>query len=326
MNGRGTALQGVLAAGALAIAFMFAQSREGIGLNEAVIVEARSSDIQRLKYFDGKRTYIVTPDTENTGDLFVHVSAGERMVARGAAPEKIPDRDIKGGRLARDLWKAFAPLKAMRALGKLSPERLKALGLADTPRRLIVTVRGIESTYRLATPPPGAVEPYLMAEDTGSVFVVSRLIMNSFSERALGPDQAHAFQIYDIDRITITPVGKDPLTIKAIRGEGTESQLVAQSAIKANIASVQTWHHTLFTVPAEDALGKGEVPKSGEPQVQYRLEYWLGRDRQGWMDIAAGTAHGQPCLYFRSEQSLGWMIGPQGSVNLIDQADTLFKS
>lgn len=165
-----------------------------------------------------------------------------------------------------------------------------------------------------------------MSEDTGVVFVVSRLIMNSFSERALGPDQAHAFPVYDFDRLTITPIGKDPLTFKSIRAEGTDSQLVAQSAVKANIASVQSWHHGVFNVRAEDALGKGEVPKTGEPQVQYRLEYWIGRDRQGWMDVAAGTAHGQPCLYFRSEQSLGWMIGPPGSVNLIDQADSLFKS
>jgi len=164
-----------------------------------------------------------------------------------------------------------------------------------------------------------------MSEDTGVVFVVSRLIMNSFSERALGPDQAHAFPVYDFDRLTITPIGKDPLTFKSVRGEGTDSQLVAQSAIKANIASIGSWHNSLFTVPAEDALGKGEVPKTGEPQVQYRLEYWVGRDRQGWMDVATGTAHGQPCLYFRSEQSLGWMIGPAGSANLLDQADSLFK-
>lgn len=325
MNKRGTSIQGVLAAGAMGIAFMLAQSRESIGLNEAVVVEAKAADIQGLKYFDGKRTYTVWPDSENNGDLLVHVTAGERFGQRGMPSEKIPDRDLKGGRLAKDLWAAFAPLKAMRALGKLPPDRMKSLGLSDTPRRLTVKVRGIERTFRLATPPPGAVEPYLMAEDTGVVFVVSRLIMNSFSERALGPDAAHAFASYDFDRLTITPVGKEPLTLKSVRGEGTDSHLVAQSSIKANAASIQSWHQTLFSVPAEDALGKGETPKFGEPQVQYRLEYWLGRDRQGWMDIALGTSRGQPLLFFRSEQSLGWMVGPQGSAQLIAQADSLFK-
>lgn len=326
MNGRGTTIQGALAAGALAIAFMLSQSRQSIGMNEAVVVEARSADIQRLKYFDGKRTYVVTPDPESSGDLLVHVTAGERFVARGVAPEKIPDRDLKGGRLAKELWAAFSPLKAMRALGKLPQERLKTLGLANTTNRLTVNLRGIERSFKLATPPPGAVEPYLMAEDNGMVFVVNRVIMNSFSERALGPDTGHAFPIHEFDRMTITPVGKTALTFKNIRGEGTEVRLSCQSTLSANMASVQAWHNGVFTVPAEDALGKGEVPRAGEPVVQYRLEYWLGRDRQGWMDIALGTANGQPRLFFRSEQSLGWMVGPSGSAGILAQADSLFKS
>lgn len=326
MNRRGTAVQGALAAGALAIAFMLSHSRQSIGMNEAVIVEARSADIQTLKYFDGKRHYLVSPDPRSPGDLLVHVTAGERLVAPGVPPEKIPDRDLKGGQLAKDLWNAFAPFKAMRALGKLPPDRLKALGLEDTKRRLTVKVRGIERTYRLATPPPGAVEPYLMAETDGSVFVVNRLIMNTFSERALGPDRAHSFNLHEFDRLTITPIGKAALAFKNQRLEGTEAHLVSESALQVNATSLEQWHSGTFAVPVEDALGPNETPTSGEPKVEYRLEYWLGRDRQGWMDLALGTFRGQPRLYFRTEQSLGWMVGAPGSQMLVEQARSLLPS
>ncbi|MDX2018614.1 MAG: hypothetical protein SF187_00130 [Deltaproteobacteria bacterium] len=326
MNRRGTTIQGALAAGALAIAFMLSHTRQSIGMNEAVIVEARSSDIQTLKYFDGKRYYSVSPDPANPGDLLVHVSAGERFIARGVPPEKVPDRDLKGGQLAKDLWNAFAPLKAMRALGKLSPERRKALGLEETKRRLTVRVRGIERTYRLATPPPGAVEPYLMAEDDGSVFMVNRLIMNSFSERALGPDKPHSFGLHEFDRMTITPIGKAAIGFKNQRLEGTEAHLVSEAALQVNATSVEQWHSGAFSVPVDDALGAGETPSTGEPQVLYRLEYWLGRDRQGWMDLAKGTFRGQPRLYFRTEQSSGWLIGAAGSHMLVDQAQSLLSS
>ena len=101
---------------------------------------------------------------------------------------------------------------------------------------------------------------------------------------------------------------------------------MSEAALQVNATSVEQWHSGAFSVPVEDALGQGESPPFGEPQVEYRLEYWLGRDRQGWMDLAKGTYQGQPRLYFRTEQSLGWLVGGSGSHMVVEQARSLLPS
>lgn len=326
MTRKGTALQGFLASSALAVAFVLTQSQQSAGMNEAVIIEARSADVQSLTYFDGKRRYEVKPDpAAGPGELLVHVSAGERYYRPGAPPEHVPDRQLRGGRLAKELWAAFAPLRALRSLGKLPAERLQSLGLTDTPRRLTVNVRGVERTYRLATPPPGAVEPYLLSEDDGAAFMVHRVIMNSFSERALGLDRPHEFAANAFDRMVLTPVGRpSALAFKAIRGEGTELQLHPEQSLAASRAAIEQWHGEVFNMSVDDVLGPNEVPTSGAPQPQFRLEYWLGRDRQGWMDMALGTFRNEPRLFFRTEQSMGWMVGVAGSQTTLMEAQKLF--
>ncbi len=325
MTRKGTALQGLLAGGALTVAYLLSQSSASVGMTEAVIIEARASDLQSLKYFDGSRHYEVKPDPEaGDGELVVNVSGGERLYAPNTAPDKVPDRELRGGRLAKDLWGAFSPLRSLRSLGKLPPERLKQIGLTNTPKRLVVKARGIERKFRLASPPPGAVEPYLLSEDDGTVYMVQRVIMNSFSERALGVDQPHDFALNAFDKMVITPVGKKPVHFRSVRGEGTEMQLRPEEALSINPTTIEQWHAGLFGLSVEDILGRNELPAAGPPQTQMRLEYWLGRDRQGWMDLALGLFRGEQRLYFRSERSFGWMVGPRGSHSLLLEGQKLF--
>ncbi|MCG5054023.1 MAG: hypothetical protein KA712_13750 [Myxococcales bacterium] len=326
MTGRGTAVQGALAATALGVAFLLSRAGDSASLAEAIVIDARSSDLESLTYFDGKRHYRVEPDpAAGPGELRVHVSGGDRRVPVGMAPERVPDRTLRGGRLAKDLWAFFSPLRSMRALGKVSDERRQALGLTETKNRLTVKVRGVERKFRLAPPPPGAVEPYLLSEDDGRAYLVQRVVMNTFSERALGPAEVHDFPMTAYDRIALTPVGKPAVTLKSLRAEGTETHLSPEAELSVNLASLEDWHRALFTIPIEDALGPEELPASGPVNVRYRLEYWSGRDRMGWMDLAVASFRGGPRLYFRSERSLGWMVGPQGSAALLDQADKLFR-
>lgn len=325
MTRKGMAVQGLLAASALGVAYFLSQGRDSAGLTDPIILELRTADLQSLKYFDGKRHYTVEPDPElGAGELRVHVTGAERKFAPNMPPDKVPDREIRGGRLAKDLWAAFTPLRAMRTLGKLPQERLVQLGLADTQRRLVVKARGLERSFRLATPPAGAVEPYLLSEDDDKVYMVQRVIMNSFSERALGPDRPHAFELFEFDRMVLTPVGHPPIAFRGVRGEGIEMALHPEASLSANRAAIEQWHANLFTLSIDDVLGRDETPDFGPPKTELRLEYWLGRDRQGWMDLAVGTFRGEQRLYFRTEQSYGWMIGGPGSHTLLLEAQKLF--
>jgi Domain of unknown function (DUF4340) len=107
------------------------------------------------------------------------------------------------------LVKALAPLKALRAVGKVEPGRYEEFGLDKPEGTLKVTVDGKEHTLVLGGTTPGGGERYAKYQ-SGEVFAISGDIAQSlmFGDSRLPERELHGFKNEDIQRVRIQKGGK----------------------------------------------------------------------------------------------------------------------
>ena len=70
------------------------------------------------------------------------------------------------------------------------------------------------------------------------------------------------------------------------------------------------WNRLIVT----EVLGKGELPKAGEPQVALRLDYRRAGKPKGFLELAFDSGRG---VWARSENTAGWVGVHQGAEELV---------
>ena len=242
-----------------------------------------------------------------------------------------PDREYRGNELAEQLLDRVAPLMATRDLGKLSPERLEQLGLGTTAKTLSIEestaevmrktssalAPGVVVQFRVSTP-PGAAGTYLLGGD-GRAWVVADSLATDLSAAAsrLVDRRLHAFKPDDPDTLTLVSEGRTrSWVVRRIQGV---NRLAPVDAPDSPSAEATLWADRVWRLQPVELLGKGEVPREGTPQPQFRLEYLRNRRPLGHLEVArAGNE-----TYARSENTVGWVRLPQGSGTLAEQAEHL---
>src|SRR5262245_23217440 len=122
MRARGAAIQGGLAALGLALAYGTWQREPERAPGEVVVVQASKTEVQKVRYEDGKKGAELTRRTDGDDTItWVKVSA--------SADGKVPERELRGNPNADKLFEGFGPLHASRALGVLDAAKLKELGV-----------------------------------------------------------------------------------------------------------------------------------------------------------------------------------------------------
>ncbi len=150
--------------------------------------------------------YVTTVDTEEGTPPAGHM-------VPSAAPLKPPQPkttrfvSVKAG---ETLVKALAPLKALRAIGKLSADRNEEFGLDKPEGTLKVTVDGKEHVLLIGGTAPGGSDRYAKYQASGEVFAISGDITQSLmaGESRLPEREPHGFKSDEFTRVRIQKGGK----------------------------------------------------------------------------------------------------------------------
>jgi hypothetical protein len=329
MNPRAAAVQGVLAALGLILAYTTWQREPERAPGEVLVLSATRGEVQRVHYEDGTRAT----------DVERGAGAAEPAIwiKQSASPDgKTPARALRGNEASEKFMDGFGPFRAARALGTLGAAKLKELGFEGSKKKLEVTARGVKRSFALAGPSYGAF--YLKDDQDGRVYLVTGAPIadvDSVGAR-LVDRRLHDFAPGEFDAVTIIVGSK--------RRELVQPQPPAQHAMGARLAGRQdpskidelasNWHDKLWRMAAVDALGRGEAPKSGTPEVALRLEYrWRGKPK-GWIELGRVAAPAQaamstpetkappagPELFGRSEHTVGWVALPASAEDVIKEA------
>jgi hypothetical protein len=172
--------------------------------------------------FDGKtRKVRLESQKDELGYYYVTTVTNEEAppaaasAAPSAAPLKPPPEpkpparfiSVKAG---ETLVKSLAPLKALRAVGKVGPERNEEFGLDKPEGTLKVTIDGKEHVLLIGGTTPGGSDRYAKYQNSGEVFAITGDIAQSllFTESRLPEREPHGFKNEDVVRVRIQKAGE----------------------------------------------------------------------------------------------------------------------
>ncbi|HXU72656.1 MAG TPA: DUF4340 domain-containing protein [Polyangia bacterium] len=311
MNVRGAAVQSGLAALGLVVAYTTWQREPERAPGEVVVVDVNKGDVQKVRFDDGNG---------KTVEMESHKEGGEEprvwLKLSADAKAKKPAREVPGNEGAERLWEKFAPLRATRALGTMSADKLKELGLDAPKKHLEVTARGVMHRFDVGSSPFGVSDPYVKDVGDGHVYVLGGSVVNDleaagvrFVDRAL-----HGFKPGDYDSVTISAGGKSR-TLSAPPAENAFAIKLINPKTNKPDEMAKNWHDKLWRLMVTDVLGKGEMPSSGTPEVACKVEYsWKGKSK-GFVELgrtapssvasnASPTGPGEQ--WARSERTASW--------------------
>lgn len=345
MKLRSTAIQGGLALVGLVAAYLtWQRPPEQTKADAVTVVSATKQSLDRLHFEDGTKFIDVTRKTEGGSRLWVTLGflPGKAPVfdagvaelvsldggqADGGAlakltppPEPPPTRETYANDRADSLFAKFTPLEAQRALGTLPKEKLDELGLVGSERKLDVYVAGVPRSFVVSKPVSGIIGSYVQDVKSGEVFLLQSSVFSELDPGStlLVDRRPHAFKQAEFDKFVVKVDGKDTAFVQT-NAEIPQTAKVAREASPDKPDELaKNWHDKVWNrLIVTEVLGRGELPKAGEPQVQLRIDYSARGTPKGWLEVGADPSGG---TWMRSENTASWVSVHQGAGELVLEA------
>ena len=357
MKARSAAVQGAIAAGALALAVAtWLRAPEAAPPGSVVIAELPPGSVQSVVWDDGSHRVEVERVSQGQPEVWVRIArspsllppdagadaggaaagppaAPVRGVDAGAHPDALsrgdagptplelappaPDRELRGNEAAEKLLEQFSPFTATRALGVPEVAKLRELGLDNSLRHLDVWTQARHLSFQVSSP-VGTGASYLRTED-GRVYVLGGSVVQDLAAAAsrLVDRRVHAFRLEDVDRVVVH-LGTQSRTLFQKRVGGV-AKIVTDARSETPDAYAQGWMDRLNKVVPTDVLGRGELPVEGDPHGELRVDFFRGSQPLGFVELARA----QTAWFARSEHSLGWMRVVGRAEGLVHDAEHL---
>jgi hypothetical protein len=345
VRAQNAAIQGGLAVVGLLAAYVTWQRPKETKTNDtAVVVDASKQSLQKIHYEDGVRFLELTRTTDDEPRTWVTQGflpgqpaaldagltqvvldggapdGGAAMLVNLKPPEPTPTREVKGNERADTTWQRFAPLEATRALGVQPNDKLKELGLDDERRRLDVTVAGTARHFTVSKPQAGVFGTYLRENSSGQVYLMTGSMFSDLdpSAQVLIDRRLHTFKLADIDKVTVKADDRS-VDLVVTNADIVQTMKVARASTPDKPDElVKNWYDKTWNrIVVTEVLGKGELPKAGEPKVMMRLEYSSHGKPKGFLEIAEDL---KMFWWAKSENTAGWVAVHQNVEDLVAEA------
>jgi len=137
----------------------------------------------------------------------VNPDAGAPPPAPGGPKTKT---DFVSVGVAQKLVESLAPLKALRALGKIPEDRAAEFGLADPEGTLTVTIGGVERKLVLGATTPGGGDRYVREPQTGETYVIDGAAVRDLdtAESRLVERELHGWKEAEVSTAELSAGGK----------------------------------------------------------------------------------------------------------------------
>ncbi len=231
--------------------------------------------------------YVTSVDKEDAPVADPHAGlAGHDGVPLKAPDAKEPKKEtsrfvsVKAG---ETLVKSLAPLKAVRAIGKVETARNEEFGLDKPEGTLKVTIDGKEQVLVIGGTTPGGSERYARYQNSGEVFAISGDIAQSlmFGDSRLPERELHGFKNEDIARVRVQK-GNKTRELVPVKGKnegwGDLTSPTKQDETAGN------WMSKLNRLRGSDFVEKPAKALRPEDAL-VRVEYFDGGKSVGFIEL-----------------------------------------
>lgn len=300
--------------GLLLVAAVFAVSvwtrdKKAAALSQADVTvwSGRPDDIQRVAYEGKNKKVSLEAHKDKLGRYFIGTSEREPppppATDGGAPPPAAEPKSTTfvsvGG--AEKLAESLAPLRAIRAIGKIGDDRAAEFGL-DTPEgTLTVTIGGTEHKLVFGAPTPGGGDRYVKDPGSGEVYAVKGDILRDLDapESRLLERDLHEWKDADITRVRVIAGDKTRELVRG--GEGGKKFWADPASADQNDETAGNWMSKLDRLrPSEYATAAPE-PR----QVVARVEYVGSSGDLGFLELVKGPPGdgGKPDYFLMTERT-----------------------
>ena len=331
----GLALLGLVAAYAT-----WQRPKETQKAETALVLSATKQSLEKLRFDDGARFVEVAKVTGSEPRLWATlgflegkrpvfdagvplIDAGVSKVAAAPPVELPPNRTMLASERADTLFTRFMPFEATRALGPQPQEKLDELGLIGSDRHLEVTVAGQAHRFLVSKPSHGMIGSYVQDEKSQAVYLVQSSLFSELDpgSQLLVDRRLHLFKQSELDHFSITLDGKTVEYVQENANVPATAKVAKASQPEKPDEMAKNWHDKVWNrLVVTEVLGKGELPKAGEPKLALRLEYSAQGKQKGWLELGVDPAKG---VWARTENTASWVGVHQGVEETITEAKHL---
>lgn len=301
----------VLGVSIVAAATLWTREKEpkALAQGDVVVWSGRSADVERIVFENKTRKVTLEAKKDAVGRYFVGTSEKDAAPPSphrgdaGAPPEAPPGGratvgfvSVTAGDKVAD---ALAPLKAMRALGRVGADRAADFGLGETDASLTVRVGGTERKLLIGNPTPGGGDRYVKDAASGEAFVLKGDSIRNLegADTLMVERDLHEWKEAEVVSAKITAGGKSR---EIVRGGPEGKRFWADPANRdANDETLGNWMSKLDKLrPAEFQVN----PPEGRATV-LRIDY-TGNRQLGFVELVkVSVADKKPEYLIQTERT-----------------------
>lgn len=272
---------------------------------DVVVWSGRSADVEKLTYEGKNKKVAVEARKDAVGRYFVGTMEREGAPPKvaedaGAPPPPKPPTTIGFVSVgpAEKLAEALAPLKALRALGKIGDDRAAEFGLREPEATITVRIGGAEHKLLVGGNTPGGGDRYVRLASSGEVYVLKGEPVRNLEspDSMLLERELHEWKDTEVQRARVTAGDK---ARELTRGgpEGKRFWADAGSP-ESNDETLGNWMSKLDRLRPTEFLV--EPPAGAQPVL--RIEY-AGKKPLGFTEVVKVPGAEKATYYLRTERT-----------------------
>jgi len=228
------------------------------------------------------RWYVGTVEKDEPASPPNPHGAGGAPASEPAPPPKHVTTRFVGVKAADDLLKSLAPLRALRAVGKVEGSRAEEFGFDKPEGTLKITVGGKPQSLVIGGSTPGGTERYAKSQN-GDVFAISGDIVQNltFADSRLPERDLQPFKPEEATRVKVSKAGKSrDLSRMPDKKEGW-----ADSATPTKLdETAGNWMAKLGRLHVQDWVEKPSAAP-GPDSLVVHVDYFAGSKPLGSLEL-----------------------------------------
>ncbi len=294
---------------------------------EATVWSGRPADVAKVVFEGKNRKVSLESKSDKIGVYYLGTLEREASPPPPAGPDAgAPPPSPPGGKtktefvavgVAQKLVDALAPLKALRALGRIPEDRAAEFGLADPEGTLFVTIGGVERKLVLGGSTPGGGDRYVREPSTGETYVIDGTAVRDFdtAESRLVERDLHAWKEAEVATAELSAGGK---TRKIVRGGPEGKRFWADpAAADQKDETVANFMAKLDRLRPTDYVMNGPEGKQDVLKVEYASGSSLGFLEL--VRVPAADPAGKPEYFVRTERTRLYAKVPAQTAEQVEQ-------
>ncbi len=194
-------------------------------------------------------------------------------------------QEFTGNKGAEGLMNNLSSLSAIRSLGTLEPDKLKAFGLTDSKKTLTLVTSSTPRVITIGGTTYGNMDHYIQVKEDGRVYVIRPQILQDllYAEHRLQERNLHTFALSDVDRVEITAQGSKKILVQQNRRDPGAAYWADEMSPSKRKDFYRNWISKLMRLQAMEYVKPDK--KIVGLSTLVTVEYFSGRKKVGALQV-----------------------------------------